>query len=92
MASRILAVTDFNPRRARVTVLGLCVCVSVTTFSATARYNAHNKTYHRPQWDMRKVLNLFVSEKIIRSGTMAILTYSSTVAIFLALLRMHIPT
>ena len=29
-----------------------CVCVSVTSFSAIARYNAHNKTYHRLQRDM----------------------------------------
>ena len=39
---------DSHPRRAcaaRVTVLGLCVCV--TTFSATARNNAPNKIYQR---------------------------------------------
>ena len=64
-----------NPRRAcaaRVMVLGLCVCEHVTTFSATACYNAHNKTYHRLQWDMRKVLCLVFSLKMLRSGIMAI--------------------
>ena len=50
-----------NPRRAcaaRVTVLGLCVCLSVTTFSATARNNAPNKIYQRLQWDMSKALKM----------------------------------
>ena len=36
----------------------VCLCVSVTSFSAVMRYNAHKKTYHQLQWDMRKVLNL----------------------------------
>ena len=57
-----------NPRRAcaaRVTVLGLCVCVSVsvTTFSATVRNHAPNKIYQRLQRDMSKVLEMVFSFK-----------------------------
>ena len=42
-----------NPRRAcaaRVTVLGLCVCVSVTTFSAATRNETAKKRYQRVQY------------------------------------------
>ena len=67
--------------------LCLCVCVSVTTFSATARYNAHNKTYHRLQQDIRKVLNFF---KNASSGNYG--TYSTKAAIFLTLFSISIYT
>ena len=70
----------FNPRctcAARVTVLGrrvcLSVCVSVTTFSATVHYNAHNKTTIRFSGD----LNLAISLQILRSGIMSIFAYST---------------
>ena len=78
-----------NPRRAcaaRVTVLGLCVCVSVclsvTTFSATARNNAPNKIYQRLQRDMSKVLKVAFSFKMLRSGVTAIFAYAAKSAIF----------
>ena len=63
----------------------LCVCVCVT-FSTTVCYNVHNKTYHRLQQDIRKILNLLCS------GIMAIFAFSTKAAIFLALSSMHIPT
>ena len=63
----------------------LCVCVSVTTFSATARYNAHNKTYHRLQQDIR------ISLKMLHPGIMAIFAHSTKAAIFLTLFSISIP-
>ena len=65
-----------NPRRAcaaRVTVLAVCVsvCLSVTTFSATARNNAPNKIYQRLQRDMSKVLKMAFSLKMLGSASFA---------------------
>ena len=54
--------------------------------------NVHNKTYHWLQPDMRKVLNLAFSLKMLRSGIVAIFAYSTKATIFLALLSMRIPT
>ena len=71
-----------NPRRAcaaRVTVLGLCVCLSVTTFSDTARNNAPNKIYQRLQRDMNKVLKMAVSFKMLGSEVMASFAYRGCV-------------
>ena len=72
----------FNPQRAcaaRVTVLGLCVsvsvCLSVTTFSATARNNATNKIYQRLQRDVSKVLKMAFSLTMLRSEVMASFAY-----------------
>ena len=45
------------------------MCLSVTTFSATARNNAPNKIYQRLQRDMSKVL------KMLRSEVMASVAY-----------------
>ena len=47
------------------------VCVSVTTFSATARNNAPNKIYQRLQRDMSKVLKMAFSLKMLGSEVMA---------------------
>ena len=78
-----------NPRR--TCAVRVKVSVSVTTFSATARYNAHNLTYHQLQRDMRFEFGIF-SFKMLYSGIMEIFAYSTKAAIFLALLSMHIPT
>ena len=87
-----------NPQRAcaaRVTVLGLCVCVSVclsvTMFSATTRNNAPNKIYQRLQRDMSKVLKMVFSLKMLRSGVTAISAYAAKSAIFFSLVSMRIP-
>ena len=56
--------------------------MSVTTFSATARYNVHNKIYHRHE----KGLNLVFSLQMLCSGITSIFACS------LALLSMRIPT
>ena len=67
-----------NPRRActaRVTVLS--VCLSVTTFSATARNNAPNKIYQRLQRDMSKVLKVPFSLKMLGSEVMASFAYAA---------------
>ena len=71
--------TVINPRRAcaaRVTVL-MCVsvCLSVTTFSATARNNAPNKIYQRLQRDMSKVLKMAFSLTTLRSEVLASFAY-----------------
>ena len=63
-------------------VLGLCVCLSVTTFSATARNNAPSKIYQRLQRDMSRVLKMTFSLKMLRSGVTAIFAYAAKSAIF----------
>ena len=51
------------------------VCLSVTTFSATARNNAPNKIYQRLQRDMSKVLIMPFSLTMLRSEVMASFAY-----------------
>ena len=51
------------------------VCLSVTTFSATARNNAPNKIYQRLQRDMSKVLKMAFSLTMLRSEVMASFAY-----------------
>ena len=63
----------------------LCVCVSGTTFSATARNNAPNKICYRLQRDMSKVFKMACSLKMLRSGVTAIFAYAAKSAIFLHL-------
>ena len=60
----------------------MSVCLSVTTFSATARNNAPNKIYQRLQRDMSKVLKMAFSLKMFRSGVTAIFAYAAKSAIF----------
>ena len=74
-------------------VIRYLVCVSVCPLPlfmpprATMRTTI--KTYHWIQREMRKVLNLVFSFKMLHSGIFA---YSTKVAIFLALLSMYILT
>ena len=63
----------------------LCVCLSVTTFSATARNNAPNKIYQRFRQDMSKVLKMVFSLKMLRSGVTVIFAYAAKSAIFFTL-------
>ena len=72
----------------RVTVLGLCVCVSVTTFSATTRNRTSNKRYQRPQRDMRKLLKMVFSLKMHRLEVRALAIRAIKSAI---LLHVHSP-
>ena len=65
--------------RVRVSV---SVCLSVTTFSATARNNAPNKIYQRLQRDMSKALKMAFSLKMFSSGVTAIFAYAAKSAIF----------
>ena len=51
------------------------VCLSVTTFSATARNNAPNKIYQRLQRDMSKVLKMAFSLTMLCSEVMASFAY-----------------
>ena len=51
------------------------VCLSVTTFSATACNNAPNKIYQRLQRDMSKVLKMAFSLTMLRSEVMASFAY-----------------
>ena len=63
-----------NPRRAcaaRVTVLGLCVCVSVTTFSAATRNETAKKRYQRVQCHTGFILKMAILVKMLRSKVMA---------------------
>ena len=57
----------------------LSVCLSVTTFSATARNNAPNKIYQRLQRDMSKVLKMAFSLKMLGSEVMALFAYRGSV-------------
>ena len=58
------------------------VCLSVTTFSATARNNAPNEIYQRLQRDMSKVLKMAFSLKMLHSGVTVTFAYAAKSAIF----------
>ena len=63
-----------NPRRAcaaRVTVLGLCVCLSVTTFSAATRNETAKKRYQRVQCHTGFIFKMAILVKMLRSKVMA---------------------
>ena len=63
-----------NPRRAcaaRVTVLGLCVCLSVTTFSAATRNETAKKRYQRVQCHTGFIFKMAILIKMLRSKVMA---------------------
>ena len=59
----------------------VCVslCLSVTTFSATARNNAPNKIYQRLQRDMSQVFKMAFSLKMLGSEVMASFAYRGSV-------------
>ena len=66
----------FNLQRAcaaRVTVLGLCVCLSVcvTTFSAATRNETAKKRYQRVQCHTGFILKMAILIKMLRSKVMA---------------------
>ena len=69
-------VAIFNPRHAcaaRVTVLGLCVCLSVCvccSFSATVRNKVAKKRYQQFQHYTGLILNMAIFIKILRSKVM----------------------
>ena len=72
----ILLLQVINPRRracaARVTVVVLCVCLSVTTFSATTRNKQAKKRHQRVQRYAGFILKLAIFLKVPRSKVMAL--------------------
>ena len=60
-----------NACAARVTVVGLCVCVSVTTFSATMRNKPAKKRHQRVQRYTGFILKMAIFVKVLRSKVMA---------------------
>ena len=63
-----------NPWRAcaaRVTVLGLCVCLSVTTFSDATCNETAKKRYQRVQCHTGFIFKMAIFVKMLRSKVMA---------------------
>ena len=90
-ARNLLLTLGAHAQRGLQYLVCVSVCLSVTTFSATAHNNAPNKIYQRLQRDMSKVLKMAFSLKMLRSGVTAIFAYAAKSAIFFTLVSMRIP-
>ena len=75
MQQLLLLTLGAHAQRGLQYLVCVSVCLSVTTFSATARNNALNKIYQRLQRDMSKVLVMAFSLTMLRSEVMASFAY-----------------
>ena len=65
-----------------VTIVGLCVCVSVTTLAATSLIFKSNLSYHRLRYDNFLDLDSPLFPKRLCSGDLALFAYHHDAGLF----------